>query len=283
MDSPNYTPEIIDEFKQLLCTSCTFVSDWDSPILEQSAIRVFGLHDAVKHAEATMLQRIKDSNVAVLSCSARVKQMSVTAHSDWGSASDAIRRQLDKKCKELRVLHFYRNALNEMTNNDLALGFSQSQIAMLQKMPTLEEISSFSPVELLLVPSGCKAIPEGVEHPDDLLHHGWRLVSVGEIVRPMIHMFPHGIRGRRLQYGFHHRIAATVHAVMGSDFNRLIMLVSRTDSRYRLWEKEQAVVLLSRMFTARDLIFVEDKVDTINALASLIQTRSQYTIIYISF
>jgi hypothetical protein len=69
MDSPNYTPEIIDEFKQLLCTSCTFVSDWDHPILEQSVIWFFGLHDAVKHAEATMLQRIKDSNVAVLSCS----------------------------------------------------------------------------------------------------------------------------------------------------------------------------------------------------------------------
>ncbi len=70
VDSPNYTPEIINEFKQLLCTSCTFISHWGSPILEQSVIWVFGLHDAVKHAEATMLQRIKDLNVAVLSCSA---------------------------------------------------------------------------------------------------------------------------------------------------------------------------------------------------------------------
>jgi hypothetical protein len=147
---------------------------------------------------------------------------------------------------------------------------------MLQKIPTAEEISSFSPVELLLAPSGCKAIPEGVEQPHDLLHHGWRLVSVGKIVRPMIHTFPHGIRGWRLQYGFCHRIAATVHAVMGSDFNRLITSVSRTDSQDRLWEKEQAVVLLSRTFTARDLIFVGDMVDTIDALASLIQTRSQY-------
>jgi hypothetical protein len=68
-----------------------------------------------------------------------------------------------------------------------------------------------------------------------------------------------------------------VHAVMGSDFNRLIMSMSRTDSWYCLWEKEQAVVLLSRMFTARDLIFVGDRVDTIKALASLIQVRSQYT------
>ncbi len=71
MDSQNYAPEIINEFKQLLLTSCTFVSDWDSPTLEQSVIHVFGLHDAVKHAEATMLQRIKDSNVTVLSCSTR--------------------------------------------------------------------------------------------------------------------------------------------------------------------------------------------------------------------
>jgi hypothetical protein len=124
--------------------------------------------------------------------------MSVTAHSDWGSASKAIRRQLNKKCKEPRVLHFYANALHEMTYNDLALGFSQSQIAMLQKMPTAEEISSFCPIELLLAPSSCKAIPERVEQPNDLLHHGWRLVSIGEIARPMIHTFPHGIRGQRL-------------------------------------------------------------------------------------
>jgi ATP-dependent exoDNAse (exonuclease V) alpha subunit len=74
-----------------------------------------------------------------------------------------------------------------------------------------------------------------------------------------------------------YRIAAMIHAIMGTDFNRLIMSVSRSDSRYHLWEKEQAVVLLSRTFTVRDLIFVGDKVDTINALASLIQTRSQYT------
>jgi hypothetical protein len=197
--------------------------------------------------------------------------MSVTAHSDWGSASDTIRRQLDKRCKEPRVLHFYQNPFYEMTYNNSALGFSQSQITMLRKMPTVEEIRSFCPVKLLLAPSGCKAIPEGVEHPNDLLHHGWRLISVGKIVRPMIHMFPHGIRGWRLQYSFHHRIAATVHAVME-------MSVSTTDSRYRLWEKEQAVeLLLYRTFTARDLIFVGDKVDTIDALASHFQMRSQYT------
>jgi hypothetical protein len=50
MDSPNYTPERIKEFKQLLCTSCTFVSDWDSPILEQSVIWVIGLASCCSEA-----------------------------------------------------------------------------------------------------------------------------------------------------------------------------------------------------------------------------------------
>jgi hypothetical protein len=43
-----------------------------------------------------------------------------------------------------------------------------------------------------------------------------------------------------------------------------------------MWEKEQAVVQYPECLL-RDLIFVEDKVDTIDALASLIPTRSQYT------
>jgi hypothetical protein len=101
---------------------------------------------------------------------------------------------------------------------------------MLQKVPTAEEISSLSPVDLLLAPSSCKAILEAVEQTKDLLHHVWRLIFICEIARPMIDTFPHGIRGWRLQYDYHHRIAAMVHVIMGSNFNRLITVVSRTDS-----------------------------------------------------
>jgi hypothetical protein len=126
MDSQNYTPEILmNSSSSSWHHAHSFLIGIASPTLEQSMICVFGLHDAMKHAEATMLQRSKDSNVTVLSCSTWDKQMNVTAHSDWGSASNAIRRQLDKKCKESKVLHFYPNASYEMTYNDLALGCFQ--------------------------------------------------------------------------------------------------------------------------------------------------------------
>ena len=277
LDASEYTTEVIHEFKNLLRSHCTFVPTWESPILEQSIIRVFGLHDAVRHAEVTMLSRIQRSNVDVIESHARDEQMSVTAHSDWGSAADPIRKQLDKKCKEPRLLHFYPRALYEMTYNDPAIGFSQSQIAILREMPTADDVSTFQPVAMLLAPSGCKAMPDGIIEVDELLDHGWKPVMVGSVAVARVHTFSHGIRGRRLQYGFRHRIAATIHAVMGSDFNKLITSVSTTDSRYRLWEKEQVVVLLSRTFVARNTIFVGDKEDTIRALARTIQNRTQYT------
>ena len=52
--------------------------------------------------------------------------------------------------------------------------------------------------------------------------------------------------------------------------------VSTTVPKYRLWEKEQAVVLLSRTKTAADVIFVGNKSDTLTALVMLIQTRTQF-------
>jgi predicted GIY-YIG superfamily endonuclease len=164
-----------------------------------------------------------------------------------------------------------------MTYNDPAIGFSQSQIAILREMPTADDVSTFQPVAMLLAPSGCKAMPDGIIEVDELLDHGWKPVMVGSVAVARVHTFSHGIRGRRLQYGFRHRIAATIHAVMGSDFNKLITSVSTMDSRYRLWEKEQVVVLLSRTFVARNTIFVGDKEDTIRALARTIQNRTQYT------
>ena len=152
----------------------------------------------------------------------------------------------------------------------------QSQIAILAEMPTSTDLVQFAPVSLILAPSGCKTIPDHIETLDTLLREGWRVLRVGQVASPRTHTFGQGIRGRRIQYGFKHRIASTVHATMGSDIGKLVTSVSSVDSQFRLWEKEQVVVLLSRTFFASDVIFVGSKEDTLMALTDLIQTRSQY-------
>jgi predicted GIY-YIG superfamily endonuclease len=224
-----------------------------------------------------MLRSIKQSDVAVVESAAKDEQMSVTAHSNWTAATESTKRRLDRKCKEGRILHFYPGAVYEMTHNNPTIGFSQSQTAVLRQMPTTEEARAFENVQLLLAPPGCKTVPDDIEEPDELLGRGWTAVSVGELAQPRVHTFPFGIRGKRLQYAFRPRIAATMRATMGSDFEKIATSVSSTDEHYRLWEKEQAVVLLSRTFTAKNIIFVGDREDTITALATLIQTKSQYS------
>jgi predicted GIY-YIG superfamily endonuclease len=276
LSSNEYTPEVLNEFRLLIANTCTFVSSWDSPVIGKSTVRVFGRHEAVRLAEKEMISSIKNSDVTVVQSEARDEEMSVTAHSNWITATESTRRRLDRKCKEARILTFYPSAVYEMTENCPGK-FSQSQVAVLGSMPTAEQARTHGAVTLLLAPPGCKAVPENVNTPEGLLHCGWEEMTVGEVKQPRVHTFSQGIRGRRLQYAFRHRIAATVHATLGCDFEKLATSVSTTDSRYRLWEKEQVVVLLSRTFLGRNLIFVGDKGDTIEALVALITKRSQYS------
>jgi predicted GIY-YIG superfamily endonuclease len=64
---------------------------------------------------------------------------------------------------------------------------------------------------------------------------------------------------------------------MGSDLGHLVTKLSLTDPLYRLWEKEQAVVMLSRTERARDIIFVGHPREIIDAILQVIQIRSQYS------
>ncbi|HIB92148.1 TPA: GIY-YIG nuclease family protein, partial [Candidatus Poribacteria bacterium] len=85
------------------------------------------------------------------------------------------------------------------------------------------------------------------------------------------------MRGQRKQYGLKHHLTSTVHASMGDTLHKIVTEVSSEGNDFRLWDKAQAVVLLSRTKLGSDIIFVGDKMDTINALSSLIQTSNQWT------
>jgi predicted GIY-YIG superfamily endonuclease len=64
---------------------------------------------------------------------------------------------------------------------------------------------------------------------------------------------------------------------MGSFLDHLVTKLSPTDPLYRLWEKEQAVVMLSRTERARDIIFVGRPREIIDVILQVIQIRSQYS------
>ena len=61
---------------------------------------------------------------------------------------------------------------------------------------------------------------------------------------------------------------------MGNTLSTIVIEISENDSNYKLWDKTQAVVLLSMTCVDSDIIFVGDKESTIAALVKIIKLRS---------
>ena len=273
--SHTYTLEILAEMAELLETHCTFVDSWSDPCITNTMLRCFGRNAAIRQEEIRFMNEIVASGMRVLYREADDFELSTLSHSFWQPATPMVVKALTKEVREPKVLPFYDMAVYEITYNK-PNHFSHSQIAVLAEMPTSEVIQSFGDIKVLLAPVGCKSVPEGITCANDLLVHGWRLERVG-LAPERIHAATMGKKGKRHQYGLRHRVSSTIHAVMGSDLGHLVTKLSLTDPLYRLWEKEQIVVMLSRTERARDIIFVGHPRETIDAILQVIQIRSQYS------
>ena len=108
----------------------------------------------------------------------------------------------------------------------------------------------------------------------DYIELGWELHKVGTTREKTFSAG--GFKARRRQYGLKHHVNSTVHASMGNTLSTIVTEISENDSNYKLWDKAQAIVLLSRTCVGSDIIFVGDKESTIAALVKIIKLKSQY-------
>jgi len=234
---------------------------------------MFWKKTAIRQEGIRFMNEIEASGRRILYRQADDFELSTLSQSHWQPATPSVVNAITKAVREPKVLPFYEMAVYEMTYNKPG-HFTHSQIAVLAEMPTNEMIQSFQDIKVMLAPVGCKSVPEGITYSNDLLAHGWKLERAG-LAPERIHTATMGKKGKRLQYGLRHRVSAT--AIMGSDLRHVITKVSLTDPLYRLWEKEQVVVLLSRTARAKDIIFVGRPKETIDAILQVIQIRSQYS------
>ena len=279
MAPSSYTPSVLAEFGDVIQESCTFVASWESPVINNNNLRVFGTNEAVHDAKDTLLAKLRNQNTMMLVSVAQDEEMSKTSHSNWVTASDATSKGLDRAAKEACRVHFFSWAVYKMMHNDPIIGFSQSQITVLADTPmeVMElNIRVQGKIKLMLAPKGCKGVPEGLACTGDLLAHGWKVIYVGLSGKPRSYPMAHSVTAHCLQYGFCHHIASTIHGAMGCDVDKLVTSISSIDPKYHLWEKEQVIVLVLHTFFVVDLIFVGSPNDMIATLTNLIQKQSQY-------
>jgi hypothetical protein len=171
--------------------------------------------------------------------------MSTLSHSGWTEASADTTQFLNHNVKEVERIHFFEGAVYEMTFNDRDK-FSQSQIAVLAAMPTAEDIRQFRDIKVMVAPAGCKTVPEFYRDLSVLEQHGWKPRLVGMAPERVQTVRSKGLKAKRHQYGLKHRVASTVHAMMGGELDKLVTAISKQNKDYGLWEKEQVVVILLR-------------------------------------
>ena len=155
------------------------------------------------------------------------------------------------------VLNIYNNAVVEMATNKDGV-WDQGQIAILRELPSQEEVDNWLPLKAMLGPPSDSIPPVGYESMsnEELERSGWREVNIFKVISQKVSLGT--LIGRRTQYPIRSRNASTIHKICGDTLRKgATQISSDPKSKYYLWEKGLAVVLVTRFQYLSDLVFVD--------------------------
>ena len=124
--------------------------------------------------------------------------------------------------------------------------------------------------ELLIAPPGCLTVTTADE--SILLTSGWRQKTSIQVYTPVYsnkNSFP-----RRNFFVLKHNVVFTTHKCLGVTFQKIVTKTSLTDAACKLWEKEQLMVILSRMSKLGEYTFIGDQSDIDATLCTIIQKQN---------
>ena len=194
---------------------------------------------------------------------------------EWSTARDVVSSQLDHKVKETRSLLFFCCAIYLCTYNDNSGLFSQSQMVLLFDLLNQNQLDKWQKIKVLIAPPGTKEI---FFHEDwskeDYLNIGFKECSIG-ITKEYTQSLKNNMQGKGNQYGLKPYVSSTIHGAMEDTFQYMATQISVHDSNFILWDRGQLNVILSRTEKGKNSLFIGPKNDTLNALCTLLLSRTQ--------
>ena len=271
------TQEEVDYFTNIIIQGCRHVTSWDDPSITLDMVRIVSTRNAMAKAEEEYFLKLQKQQVGIVVRVAETVQTVVSSHGNWRKAEATTCYLLDKLVNEVEELRLHKNMVVEMTYNKPKV-WCHSQMAVVVDLPTQSELDNWSPFTVYLAPVGTKKLPDGEITKFLLEQNGWKPVKVG--TAPEVeHRLKRGVSAKRKQYGIRPRIAITIHRAMGGDFGSVVSCVGDGNDNYRLWEKEQVEVLISRTHKLSDLTFVgASPEDTARHLVQLLFKQSPYSL-----
>ena len=84
-------------------------------------------------------------------------------------------------------------------------------------------------------------------------------------------------RGRRTQFPITLFLASTIHRIIGQTCYAIGARLDQNDPNFRIWQREQLLVLLSRTRSLKDVHFVNDPATVCNAISQIYLKQNQWT------
>ena len=281
------SPELEQKFKDLASQSLTFVTDWDSPLINRDTQRLYpkkkpAVQASEEYVNATISELTRLGQRFIVS-HAEDKQRPNGSRSLYRRADDKdLINKINVTVREPPRLVFFEGAVFEATTNMTSgrKGFSQSQLLIMLQLPSEETVRSKATITLIASPVGETTIPYrsdgSIPTKEELLQNDWKEVKVQTVPdRKQQYVVSGTLRGMRQQYSLRHLGASTIHKVTGKTI--LGKCATEINSRCLTWDKAQAVVLLSRTTKGKDTIIVGDRQYAINHLWNVICVGNQWT------
>lgn len=149
--------------------------------------------------------------------------------------------------------------------------FSQGQLVIVQTLPDLNLGSNQQTVGVRLVPPGIR------EFDVNQIPNDWPLCLIKRRYSVPVVIGRGCLRARRNQYPMRHYLTTTAHRVIGQTCSNIATQISIVDPVYSLWESQQLLVIVSRVQNLRNILFVGDKADTLQAIRQLLTPQCPMT------
>lgn len=178
----------------------------------------------------------------------------------WGRPDSSTSHLISKGVKEEKELFVFEGAIMRYTRNEVEKGLCQGQLVRITKIIKHQVENKPIGVFAQTLPNGAKDWSS--ISPNNALHTK-RIPLCNSIEIVVGKGFK---KARRFQLPLVHFGATTIHKAMGQTCDFLATRLSVTDTEYKIWSREQLLVVLSRVRKLSDLKFVGEMKDTLAAI-----------------
>ena len=254
--NPIMTEEDIEELKQIISDGCNYVKSWNE--VPQSAMRIVSTRRAEKEVISKYLIGLNANGIQL--CEFQAIDEISNINGVWIPAQEYYSRTLDRACLEPFQVSIYPGAVVRMTYNQNygPAIFNQGQLALVDTLPDQNLAQNDQTLGLVLIPPGT--------HNVDNRDSSWKSISVKRHTTSPIPVGNGNQNARRIQWPITLNLASTVHKVIGLTCEAIGTELNQNMITLRLWQKEQFLVLISRVKRLNAIYFVGHKKNVLDCI-----------------